>query len=131
MAAKRVVIVEDDTSLLEVMRVILETHGLQVQTATNGTVALDLIRRSAPDGVILDVILPGMSGYEVCTTMQSDETLKHIPIMIVTGITDSLDERSDQVWTERLGVAEFLHKPFEAVNLARRVLAMVGEQGED
>jgi len=122
---KSVVLVEDDGNTIELIRINLEQAGLKVLVARDGAAGLEMIRKQKPDAAILDIKLPKMNGYEVCATMQADEALQKIPIMVITGLVEGSSPAEDAKWRERLCVAEFLSKPFLPTDLTQRVLKMV------
>ncbi|HUT23861.1 MAG TPA: response regulator [Sumerlaeia bacterium] len=123
---KSVVIIEDDADLAEIMRTALETKGVLVHTASDGPTGLEMVRKKRPDAVILDIVLPKMNGYEVCTAIQQDSRLSHTPITVITGVTESSGSVSDELWRKRLDVADFVSKPFDAVELAERLAKSLG-----
>jgi CheY-like chemotaxis protein len=125
MTKRNIVVIEDDPATLELIRLNLEQAGLKVHVASDGLSGLALIRKQCPDGVVLDIKVPKMNGYEICTTMQSDEALKSIPIMVITGLTDSTSAAEDEKWRERLSVADFISKPFQPLEFTERVVKMV------
>ena len=123
--AKRVVLIEDDETLVEILKINLEQAGLEVLTAYEGVEGLALIREKLPDAVVLDIMMPHMNGYEICVALQDDETTRAIPIIVITAVTEEDGPRMDEVWRERLGVADFISKPFDPADLTQRVLATV------
>jgi CheY-like chemotaxis protein len=123
---KSVVIIEDDSDLAELMRAALETKGVLVHTASDGPTGLRMVRKKRPDAVILDIVLPKMNGYEVCAAIQQDRRLSHIPITVITGVTESSGSASDELWRKRLDVADFVSKPFDVVKLAERLARNLG-----
>jgi CheY-like chemotaxis protein len=123
--AKSVVLVEDEINTIELIRLNLEMKGLKVLVARDGVTGLEMIRKERPDGVVLDIKLPKMTGYEICATMQEDDDLKRIPIMIVTGLVEGNSPVEDAKWRERLNVADFVSKPFQPSEFAERVVKMM------
>lgn len=123
---KKVVLIEDNEDNAEVVRITLEQYGIKVFSETDGESGLSTVRKTRPDAVILDIMVPKMNGYEVCTSMQQDPELQGIPIMILTGLTRGNHPEQDADWRGKLEVAEFLSKPFEPDDLAKRVLMMLG-----
>jgi two-component system, OmpR family, phosphate regulon response regulator PhoB len=104
----RVLVVDDEPDVLLLCRLNLEQRGHQVLEAPDGDEALDLARREAPDLVVLDLMLPGIDGYQVLQTLRADEATSGIPVLVLTAKSLQADrERSRQ-----LGAAAFLTKPF-------------------
>lgn len=125
--AKTIVVIEDDKESGEIIRMGLEEHGLDIDIQTDGLSGLEAVRSKKPDAVILDIKIPKMNGYEVCTAVQSDEALRHIPIMILTGLTTGNETTDDQEWKDRMEVADFMSKPFDIDDFTHRVLAMLDQ----
>lgn len=77
--------VEDDAVTRRMIKAIFERNGHVVETAGNAEEALQFLRQSVPSLLILDVVMPGVSGYELCRTIKQDERLRHIPVVFLTG----------------------------------------------
>ena len=117
----RVLIVEDEPSIVESLRFILERAGHEVQTVTDGNAALALLRRRPADAVILDLMLPGPSGFEIFKQIRADPALAATPVLMLTARGQEQDRRT----AEALGVDAFISKPFsnrEVVECVRRLL---------
>jgi phosphoserine phosphatase RsbU/P len=115
---KKVVLVVDDAPAnIRVVNEIL--HGAyKVRVAMNGAKALELAHGTpAPDLVLLDVIMPGMDGYEVCTRLKADPATRDIPVIFLTGQTEIQDETSGF----EVGAVDYIHKPFSPAIVAARV----------
>lgn len=121
MAKKTLLLVEDDDDLLEVLRLTFEAEGFRCLTADNGEDALKLCRRHGPDLVILDLMLPGMDGIEVCTELKRDRALARTPVLMLT----AKSEESDVVLGLGVGADDYVTKPArprELVARARTIL---------
>ncbi len=112
----QVLIVEDDPQVRDVVRRYLERDGLAVQVAATGTEGLELARRSRPDVVVLDVMLPGLSGLEVCRILR-DVDGSDVPIIMLT----ALDDTDDRIAGLQSGADDYIGKPFSVKELALRV----------
>jgi DNA-binding response OmpR family regulator len=112
----QVLIVEDDPQVRDVVRRYLERDGLAVQVAATGTEGLELARRSRPDLVLLDVMLPGLSGLEVCRILR-DVDGSDVPIVMLT----ALDDTDDRIAGLQSGADDYIGKPFSVKELALRV----------
>ena len=113
----RVLIVDDELPNRAYLKKILTARGCEVLEAPDGAVALQLVRAHKPDLALVDVMMPGISGYEVCQTMKSDPTLQEIPVIMVTARTDITDiERAFL-----LGAFDYIRKPFNPRELIVRV----------
>ena len=122
---KRVVIVEDDPEIAEMLRIVLEGIGVSVHASSDGRSGLDLVRKIRPDGVILDIMMPKMNGYEVCAAIQSDPNLAHVPIMVVTGLVEAQDSKTEEEWRNRLSVADFVTKPLNLDTIGPRLRSLL------
>jgi two-component system, OmpR family, phosphate regulon response regulator PhoB len=117
----KILIVEDDPDIRELLRFNLEKAGYNLFLAEDGEKALTLARKHSPDIILLDLMLPGMDGLEVCRTMKRDPELQGIPVMMVT----AKGEEMDRVVGLELGADDYVVKPFslrEVVLRIRKVL---------
>ena len=105
-----ILVVDDDPSIRNLLEQQLTERGYRVRLATNGMEAMTELRRAAPDLVLLDVMMPGLSGFDVAAMLRSDPELGRLPIVILSIVEDT--ERGYQ-----LGVDRFLHKPIDAESL--------------
>ena len=81
---KTIMIVDDEDDILVLLRLRFEALGYNILVAANGEEAFSLLRKNTPDLILLDLILPGVPGDEICKTIKSDDKLKHIPVIIFT-----------------------------------------------
>ncbi len=128
MTSKRVLVVDDDAKTVELVKLYLHRDGYKVLTAYNGMEALRLARESHLDLIVLDLMLPGVDGLEVCRTLRSESD---VPIIMLTARTT--DE--DKLTGLGLGADDYVTKPFSPRELAARVRAVLrrlpGERGPD
>lgn len=117
-APARVLVVDDDPRMLSMMRRVLEVDGYKVAVADDGDAALETIRREPVDLLILDVMLPGSSGFDVCRTVRRESAL---PILMLT----ARDEAIDKVTGLDCGADDYVVKPFDADELMARVRALL------
>jgi two-component system alkaline phosphatase synthesis response regulator PhoP len=126
MASKKILVVDDDVKTVELVKLYLNRDGYRVLTAYDGTEALRLARESHPDLIVLDLMLPGMDGFEVCRTLRDESD---VPIVMLTARTT--DE--DKLTGLGLGADDYVSKPFSPRELAARVRAVLrrlpGERG--
>jgi two-component system cell cycle response regulator len=87
----RVLVVDDILPNVKLLEAKLASEYYEVLTATSGPEALEKVRNESPDIVLLDVMMPGMDGFEVCTEIKSDAKFAHIPVVMVTALTDAAD----------------------------------------
>jgi len=114
----KILVVEDDRNLLDTLRYNLRKEGYEVVTAIDGAEALDVARREKPDLIILDIMLPKLSGFEVCRILRKDMT---VPILILTAKTDE----TDKIVGLEIGADDYMTKPFSLRELLARVRAML------
>jgi two-component system OmpR family response regulator len=113
---RKVLVVEDDRTLSEVLAYNLKREGYQVMLAVDGVAGLDAARREKPDLVVLDVMLPGLDGFEVCRILRKETS---IPIIMLTAKGDE----SDKVVGLELGADDYITKPFSVKELLARIRA--------
>jgi two-component system, OmpR family, phosphate regulon response regulator PhoB len=121
----RVLVVDDEPDVLLLCRLNLQQRGHELLEASTGRVALELARERHPDVIVLDLMLPGMTGYEVLETLKGDEQTSVIPVLVLTA--KSL--RADRERSHRLGAAGFLTKPFLPSELCELVESLVMTAG--
>jgi len=121
----RVLVVDDEPDVLLLCRLNLQQRGHELLEASTGRVALELARERHPDVIVLDLMLPGMTGYEVLETLKGDEQTSDIPVLILTA--KSL--RADRERSHGLGAAGFLTKPFLPSELCELVESLVMTAG--
>ena len=117
MTTATVMIADDSPVIRAVVRAGLEAEGYEVLETEDGTAALEQCQRRPPDAILLDIIMPGLDGYEVLAQLKADPELSHIPVVFLTGRT-SMD---DVVAGLRAGAHDYLRKPFEPEELLARV----------
>lgn len=123
----RLLVVEDEQDLLEVLRFNLEREGYLVATADSGEKALRAIRQDPPDLVVLDIMLPGMDGLEVCRAVKSEAQTHRIPIIMVT----AKSEEADVVAGLELGADDYITKPFSPRVLLARLKSVLRRRGAE
>lgn len=121
----RVLVVDDEPDVLLLCRLNLQQRGHELLEATDGSTALQLALERHPDVVVLDLMMPGMNGYEVLETLQNDERTSDIPVLVLTA--KSL--RADRERSHMLGASAFLTKPFLPSELCDMVESLVPIEG--
>ncbi len=120
--AGTVLLIDDQAASLEAMAEALRPLGYEVWQAIDGESGLALARDRQPDVILLDIMMPGMDGYEVCRRLKADEETRLVPVVFLTG----LDTREARLTGLGVGAADFLNKPFALVELEVRVRNLVG-----
>lgn len=118
---KHVVLVEDEINIAEAIRFLLGQDGWRVETLAGGSSAVDVIRAARPQLVILDVMLPGKSGFEILHELRADPQLAHMPIMMLT----ARGQTRDREMAFQAGVSHFMTKPFSNSEMIEAVRMLV------
>lgn len=106
--SKHVVLVEDELNIAEAIRFLLSEEGWRVQTLANGATAVEVIRNATPDLVMLDVMLPGKSGFEILHELRNDPAMAALPVLMLT----ARGQARDREMAQKAGVSKFMTKPF-------------------
>ena len=117
MPVKKILVVDDSPTERHVISELLVRSGYQVITAENGEEGVEKARREKPDLILMDVVMPGLNGYQATRTLTRDETTKHIPIIVCT----SKGQETDRSWGLRQGALDYLVKPVKAVELLAKI----------
>ena len=123
---RKILLIDDEVTLLEVMRTNLEIEGYEVVTEMSGETGLVSAVVDQPDLVVLDIVMPGVDGYEICQRLKTDPRTKYIPVIILTG----LDETINVVRGFESGADDYLAKPFDNPELFARIKAVLTRAGK-
>ncbi|HLB25755.1 MAG TPA: response regulator [Nitrospirota bacterium] len=122
MSVKKILVVDDEMHILRIVKYKLESAGYQVLTALNGADALKLAREERPALIFLDIMMPGINGYEVCLQLKNDPQTKDIIIIMLT----AKGQESDKIKGLEVGVDEYITKPFSPQDLLDRTRDLLG-----
>lgn len=125
MATARILIVEDDAFLLRLLKDYLAKRGYHVDVADNAKAALDEVRKSVPDLIISDVVMPGMDGYELVRRLRHHPPTSMVPIILLT----ALGEISNKITGFETGADDYVVKPFDLTELELRIKALLARRG--
>ncbi|MGE5553444.1 MAG: response regulator [Betaproteobacteria bacterium] len=117
MGKRRILVVDDRPSIVEVLRLFLQMRGYETSEAYDGRTALEIIRRSPPDLVLLDLIIPERTGFQVLQEIQADERLSRIPVIVMTARAEVGELPAENLE----GAAALLRKPFDLEEVAALV----------
>jgi phosphate regulon transcriptional regulator PhoB len=117
----RILVIEDDPDIVELVRYNLENEGYEVASAADGRSGLDLLRRSDYDLVVLDLMLPQLSGLDVCKEIRREKKLEALPVIMLT----ARGEEADRVIGLELGADDYIAKPFSVREMVARVKALL------
>jgi len=124
MGNNKILIVEDEESLLKLESIFLSAKGYKVTGVTNGRSALDQINNEKPDLVLLDIILPGMDGFEVCRCIKENPETRQIPIVILTARKTKLDQAKGL----EVGADAYITKPFKSAHVVATIEELLGKR---
>lgn len=138
MAQARILVIDDNQAIVNLLRGVLTHAGYAVLTAYDGETGLDVAQRERPDLIILDIVMPGMNGYQVCWQLSQDQRTVKIPVLILT-VKGNMDRKQvisrdryayDRRLQDRMhgydsGAIEFLSKPVPAGELLQRVKSLL------
>ena len=117
-----VLLIEDERNIVEAISFILSREGWRVDTHANGSDATDAIRRSKPDVIVLDVMLPGKSGHEILREIKADPDLSELPVLMLTARGQSRDREM----AHEAGVSRFMTKPFANADVIDAIRTLAG-----
>ncbi len=117
MGKSRLLVVEDDVDIANMLKIYFGSLGYDVEVAARGSEALEKTRSALPHLIVLDIMLPDIDGYEVCRTLRQSTRTSHIPVIFLT----QKDERSDKLQGLELGADDYITKPFDIEELKLRV----------
>ncbi|HBS43236.1 MAG TPA: two-component system response regulator [Oceanospirillales bacterium] len=117
----RILVVDDSPTETEAFRQILEKNGHEVQNATNGADGVALAHQEKPDLVLMDIVMPGLNGFQATRQLTRSQETRHIPVIIVT----TKDQETDRVWGKRQGASGYLVKPVTEQRLCAEIDALL------
>ncbi len=122
----KILIAEDERDICDLITITLEFAGYEVVTASNGEEAVNLTRKELPDLILMDVRMPIMTGYEACTLLKADVTLRDIPVIFLSGKGQEAEIQAGL----QVGAADYLLKPFAAEKLTERIQTVLAHRGK-
>jgi len=120
---KRVLLIEDEPNIIEAISFILTRNGWTVHTHSDGQTAVDRVRSLPPDVVILDVMLPGRSGFDILRDLRTDPETQAVPVMMLTGRGQTKDRALAEEW----GVNHVMTKPLSNAEIISHIRALVDD----
>lgn len=119
MPIKKILIADDSATVRHFLIETLAKAGYEISTAQTGEEAVSKAQKEMPDLVLMDIVMPGMNGYQATRAIAKHEATKHIPVLVLT----SKDMETDRIWALRQGAKEFISKPIEAASLLSKIKA--------
>lgn len=120
----RILIVDDDPVIVRLLQINFRLEGYEVDTASRGEEALQRVREHLPDVVVLDVMMPGLDGWEVCRQLKENPKVSHIPVIFLSARAQDEDRQRGYA----LGVDEYVTKPFDPAHLVEIVRRSLEKQ---
>ena len=123
---KKILVIEDDPISLRLVRYTLEYEGYQVVTATNGLEGIRKAKKDKPDLLILDIMLPGIDGFEICYRLRSEPQTAHLLILVLSAKAQEIDKATGL----KVGADEYLTKPADPSIIASRVASLLARTND-
>lgn len=120
--AKKILIIDDERDLADVLKTRLAAEGYDVACAHDGISGLEMAKSISPQLVILDIMMPHLNGFAVCSLLKGNDLYRHIPIIILT----ARDEKNDRIFSEDVKPEAFMNKPFSSAVLLDKVRELIG-----
>lgn len=120
MPIKHVLVVDDSPTERHCLNEILTKAGFTVAFAFNGEEGVIKAKASKPDLVVMDVVMPGLNGFQACRAMTQDEQTKHIPVILCT----TKNQETDKIWAMRQGAKAYVTKPVDGAELLKKISAL-------
>ena len=114
--SKKILVVDDDKAVTALLDALLSSHGFTVLVAHDGLDGMVQVRRIVPDLILLDIMMPEINGYDVCSNLKFDERFKHIPIIVLTSREQELDPRIGKL----MGI-DYVQKPIDSKILLEKI----------
>ncbi|MBI5699481.1 response regulator [Candidatus Saganbacteria bacterium] len=122
--AKKIMVVDDEPEILGILKFRMSSWGYEALTAASGKEALQAAEAKKPDLILLDVMMPGMSGFDVLRELKAKESTKNIPVIMIT-VAAAKHEVDEGI---KLGAAYYLSKPYDAQELLKRIQSILGPE---
>jgi twitching motility two-component system response regulator PilH len=120
MPVKNILVIDDSPTERYVLSEILTKGGYQVSVAESGEKGLEKAKTDLPDLILMDIVMPGLNGYQATRTLSRDEMTRNIPIIVCT----SKNQRTDRIWGLRQGAQDFISKPVNGKELLAKIAAL-------
>lgn len=120
MPVNKILVVDDSPTERHVLVELLTQNGYQVITAENGEAGIEVAKAELPDLILMDVVMPGLNGYQATRTLTRDEKTKNIPVIVCT----SKSQETDKIWGLRQGAQDYMTKPINAEELLAKIAAL-------
>lgn len=123
-ATESILIIDDSRTVVHMLKKILGQAGYTTLAAADGERGIQLAKSHHPDLILMDVIMPGINGFQATRILRKDDSTKNIPIIIISGS----EQATEKVWVMRLGANDFLRKPIDRGQLFMKIVTLLREQ---
>ena len=120
MAIKKIMVVDDSPTERAFMEGVLKKRGYEVLLVDSGEAAIERSKSDMPDLILMDVVMPGLNGFQATRAITREETTKHIPVIICT----TKDQETDKIWGLRQGAKDYVTKPVNGADLLKKISAL-------
>jgi len=120
MTIKKIMVVDDSPTERAFMEGLLKKRGYEVLTADSGEIAIERAKAEMPDLILMDVVMPGLNGFQATRAITREERTKHIPVIICT----TKDQETDKIWGLRQGAKDYMIKPVNEADLLEKIKAL-------
>ena len=120
MTIKKIMVVDDSPTERAFMEGLLKKRGYEVLTADSGEIAIERAKSEMPDLILMDVVMPGLNGFQATRAITREERTKHIPVIICT----TKDQETDKIWGLRQGAKDYMTKPVNEADLLEKIKAL-------
>jgi twitching motility two-component system response regulator PilH len=120
MAIKKILVVDDSATERHILGEILTKHGFEVSFAESGEMGVAKAKQDKPDLVLMDVVMPGLNGFQATRAITRDPEIQQIPVLLCT----TKDQETDKIWGLRQGAKDYLVKPVNAAELLSKIAAL-------
>ncbi|MEF8709393.1 MAG: response regulator [Candidatus Accumulibacter propinquus] len=120
MTIKKILVVDDSPTERHVLKVLLASNGYEVLTAESGEEGIAKAKSELPDLILMDVVMPGLNGYQATRTLTRDPTTRNIPVIVCT----TKGQETDKIWGLRQGAQDYLVKPVNGQELLAKIAAL-------
>lgn len=120
-AGTRVLVIDDSPTIVALLKRMLQQNQLEVLEAFDAESGIEIARREIPDLIFLDIVLPGMDGFNALRTLRRDPATKHLPIIMISGNAQA----TEQFYVQRIGADDFMKKPFSRAEVFMRIEALL------
>jgi len=121
---KKILVIDDDEKVGEMLQALLENHGYQVDYVRDGKKGLEIVKGTKPDLILMDLLMPGIHGFDLCEMIKKDEQICHIPVIAVSAVYKRAVAGAE---IKEAGINEFVEKPINFARLLEKIESLILE----